>query len=297
MNGKSPPLIARPSGKGFGRKALGALGQGGFFAGLGLFIVFSAAPFYVMLISMFKQNSDLLNPAGNPFIFNEPPTFEHLKLLSTGSLYPEFLLNSALVAAAVVALTLVLALPAAYSLARLAGGWGTYLAIGIFLTYLIPPTLLFIPMSRIVSFLGLTNSLASLILVYPTFTVPFCTWLLMGFFKSVPRDIEEQALVDGCSRLGAFVRIMLPLALPGIVTVVVFAFTLVTNEYIYALAFIQDSAKKTIGIGVTTELVRGDVFYWGALMGGALIAGIPVALLYTFFLDSIISGLAGGKGR
>jgi multiple sugar transport system permease protein len=249
-----------------------------------------------MLVTMFKRNHDLLNPANNPFILNEPPTLDHLRLLLTGSLFPQFLLNSTLVGVAVVAITLLLAVPAAFSLARLAGGWGTSLAVGIFLTYLVPPTLLFIPLARVVSFLGLANSLWALVLVYPTFTVPFCTWLLMSFFKSIPRDIEEQALVDGCSRLGAFVRILLPLAVPGIVTVMVFSFTLVANEYIYALAFIQDSAKKTVGIGVTTELVRGDVFYWGALMGGALIASIPVAFIYTIFLDRIIAGLGVGRG-
>ncbi len=194
------------------------------------------------------------------------------------------------------AITIVLAVPAAYSLARLAGSWGQYLGVGIFLTYLIPPTLLFIPMARVVSFFNLQNSLLSLILIYPTFTLPFCTWLMMGFFMSTPRDIEEQAMIDGCSRLGAFNRIILPISVPGIVTVVVFAFSLVVNEYIYALAFIQNSATKTIGIGVTTELIRGDVFYWGALMGGALIASIPVAVLYTAFLDRIISGLAMGAG-
>jgi multiple sugar transport system permease protein len=179
----------------------------------------------------------------------------------------------------------------------MAGAWGESLGIGIFLTYLVPPTLLFIPLSRIVTALGLQNSLWALVLVYPTFTVPFCTWLLMSFFKSIPRDIEEQALIDGCSRMGAFVRVLLPLSIPGIISVVVFAFTLVANEYIYALAFIQDSARKTIGIGLTTELVRGDVFYWGPLMAGALLASIPVALLYTFFLDRIIAGLAMGTTR
>ena len=160
-----------------------------------------------------------------------------------------------------------------------------------------PPTLLFIPLSRVVSALGLQNSLWSLVLIYPTFTVPFCTWLLMSFFKAIPRDMEEQALVDGCTRIGAMLRILLPLSTRGVITVIVFSFTLVAHEYIYALAFIQDSAKKTIGIGMTTELVRGDVFYWGALMGGALIASIPVALLYTLFLDRIISGLALGTIR
>ena len=268
-----------------------------FYGALSMFVVFSAAPFYIMLITMFKKSHDLFSPTNNPFWLNEGPTLEHLDLLFKQTLFPQFLLNTFLVGIAVVVITVLLAVPAAISLARIAGRWGENVGIGIFLTYLVPPTLLFIPLSRIVSFLGLQNSLWSLVLVYPTFTVPFCTWLLMSFFKSIPRDIEEQALVDGCSRVGAMARILLPLSVPGIITVVVFSFTLVAHEYIYALSFIQDSAKKTIGIGMTTELVRGDVFYWGALMGGALIASIPVAVLYTLFLDRIISGLAVGSAR
>jgi multiple sugar transport system permease protein len=247
-----------------------------------------------MLITMFKRSHDLFGPTNNPFWLNEAPTLEHLDLLFNQTLFPRFLINTFLVGLAVVVITVLLAVPAAISLARLAGRWGESVGIGIFLTYLIPPTLLFIPLSRVVSFLGLQNSLWSLVLVYPTFTVPFCTWLLMSFFKSIPKDIEEQALVDGCSRIGAMARVLLPLSVPGIITVVVFSFTLVAHEYIYALSFIQDSANKTIGIGMTTELVRGDVFYWGALMGGALIASIPVAVLYTIFLDRIISGMALG---
>jgi multiple sugar transport system permease protein len=270
------------------------LSKGWLYGGLSFFIVFSAAPFYIMLITMFKNSHDLFSPTNNPFILNEPFTWEHLDLLFHQSLFTTFLVNTFLVGIAVVAITVLLSVPAALSLARLAGTWGESLGIGIFLTYLVPPTLLFIPLSRVVSFLGLQNSLWSLVLVYPTFTVPFCTWLLMSFFKAIPKDIEEQAMVDGCSRTGAMIRILLPLSIPGIITVVVFAFTLVAHEYIYALAFIQDSAKKTIGIGITTELVRGDVFYWGALMGGALIASVPVAILYTLFLDRIISGLAMG---
>lgn len=266
-----------------------------FYGGLGIFLVFSAAPFYIMLITMFKRSHDLFGPTNNPFWLNEAPTLEHLDLLFNQTLFPRFLLNTFLVGLAVVVITVLLAVPAAISLARLAGRWGESVGIGIFLTYLIPPTLLFIPLSRVVSFLGLQNSLWSLVLVYPTFTVPFCTWLLMSFFKSIPKDIEEQALVDGCSRIGAMARVLLPLSVPGIITVVVFSFTLVAHEYIYALSFIQDSANKTIGIGMTTELVRGDVFYWGALMGGALLASIPVAILYTLFLDRIISGMALGS--
>ncbi len=271
--------------------------KSGFFGALIFFILLSAAPFYIMLITMFKRSHDLFNPNNNPFFFSEAPTLDHVRLLFSQTLYTTFLVNTLLVGAAVVAITVLLAVPAAFGLARMAGAWGESLGIGIFLTYLVPPTLLFIPLSRIVSALGLQNSLWALVLVYPTFTVPFCTWLLMSFFKSIPRDIEEQALIDGCSRMGAFVRVLLPLAVPGIISVVVFAFTLVANEYIYALAFIQDSARKTIGIGLTTELVRGDVFYWGPLMAGALLASIPVALLYTFFLDRIIAGLAMGATR
>ena len=273
------------------------LARGGLYGGLSLFVGFSAAPFYIMLISMFKSNHELMDPHANPFYISEEPTLQNLEFLFTGSLYPTFLLNTLLVGIAVVAITLVVAVPAAFSLSRLAGSWGQYLGIGIFLTYLVPPTLLFIPMTRVVSLLHLQNSLRALILTYPTFTLPFCTWLLMGFFMSIPRELDEQAMIDGCSRLGAFFRVLLPISIPGMVTVVVFAFSLVANEYIYALAFIQNSAKKTIGIGITTELIRGDVFYWGALMGGALIASIPVALLYTAFLDRIVSGLAGETGR
>ncbi|SPQ01577.1 Putative sugar ABC-type transporter, integral membrane subunit [Candidatus Sulfobium mesophilum] len=205
-----------------------------------------------------------------------------------------YLLNTFIVGMAVVAITLVVAVPAAYSLARWARGWGEMFGIGIFLTYLVPPTILFIPLSRFASMLGLQESLWALILIYPTFTIPFCTWLLMGFFKTIPRDIEEQAMIDGLSRLGAMVKVVLPLAISGILTIVVFAFTLSMHEFIYALTFISVSAKKTVSIGVPTELVRGDVFQWGPLMAGALLASIPVAVVYTFFLDRFIAGFTMG---
>lgn len=171
---------------------------------------------------------------------------------------------------------------------------GERLGIMIFMVYLIPPTLLFIPMSQIVSFLGLRDSLWSLIVIYPTFTVPFCTWLLMGFMKSIPIDVEEQAMVDGYSRFGAILRVVFPLALPGILTVVVFAFTLTTHEFIYALAFITSSSQKVISTGVTSELIRGDVFFWQAIMGAGLLVAIPVALIYNLFLDRFIAGFTMG---
>ena len=256
-----------------------------------LFVIFLALPFYVMLITAFKTQADIFTPSVNPFWFHHLPTLDNLRLLFEQTQYVQWLLNTVYVGVAVVLITLVLSVPAAYGLARIAGGWGETLGIGIFLTYLIPPTLLFIPFSKVIAFLGLQNSMTALIVAYPTFTVPFCTWLLMGFFKGIPRDIEEQAMIDGHNRFSAFLHVVLPLAVPGILTVIVFAFTLSTSEFIYALAFVTRSADKTISIAVPTELIRGDVFHWGPLLAGALIASIPIAVLYTFFIDQLVAGL------
>jgi len=268
--------------------------RGGLYSILSIFAIFSTFPFYWMVIATFKRDHDLFSPTNNPFLFNEPPTMDHLRLLIFETHFLTYLLNTFLVGIAVVAITLAVAVPAAYSLARWARGWGEMFGIGIFLTYLVPPTILFIPLSRFASVLGLQESLWSLILIYPTFTIPFCTWLLMGFFKTIPRDIEEQAMIDGLSRLGAMVKVVLPLAVSGILTIIVFAFTLSMHEFIYALTFISVSAHKTVSIGVPTELVRGDVFQWGPLMAGALLASIPVAVVYTFFLDRFIAGFTMG---
>jgi multiple sugar transport system permease protein len=272
-------------------KRLGRLGS--LYGVLAVFALFAAFPFFWMVITSFKRAHDLYTLENNPFLFNEPPTMEHLHGLFFDTLFVRYLVNTVVVGIAVVAITLVVAVPAAYSLARWAGRWGENLGIAIFLTYLVPPTLLFIPLSQVIGALGVQESLWSLILIYPTFTIPFCTWLLMGFFKSIPHDIEEQALVDGYSRFGAMVRIVLPLSISGILTVVVFAFTLSMHEFIYALAFISSSALKTVSIGVPTELV-GEFFEWGPLMAGALIPSIPVAFLYTLFLDRFIAGFTVG---
>jgi multiple sugar transport system permease protein len=195
---------------------------------------------------------------------------------------------------AVVLITLALSLPAAYALARLTGRWGERAGILIFLVYLIPPTLLFIPMFRIVVQLGLRNSIWALILTYPTITIPFCTWLLMGFFKSIPRELEEAALVDGYNRIEAFIRVIMPLSLPGIIAVIVFTFTLTLHEFIYALAFVSSSSERTISVGVPTELVRGDVFFWQSLLAAAVIVAIPVGIVYNFFLDRLVQGFTMG---
>ncbi len=203
-------------------------------------------------------------------------------------------MNSLVIGVCVVAITLATALPAGYTLARLAGRSAETLGIGIFLTYLVPPTLLFLPLSRVITMIGLQNSMWSLVLVYPTFTIPFCTWLMMGFFRAVPREIEEAAIVDGCSLFGAFVKMVLPLSMPAILTIVIFTFTLTLQEFVYALTFISASSQKPITLGVATDLVRGDIYYWGELMAGALIASIPVAIAYNLFLDRFIAGITGG---
>jgi multiple sugar transport system permease protein len=259
-----------------------------------MFVLFAGVPFAWMIFTVFKQNSDLYNGKNNPLLFNEPPTLDNVRLLFNETNYLTFVTNTVFVAIFVVIITLSAALPAAYSLTRLAGRWGEGLGIAIFLVYLVPPTLLFIPMTRIVAELGLKNSRWSLVIVYPTFTIPFCTWLLMGFFKSIPWDIEEQAMIDGYSRLGAIRRTVLPLALPGILTAVVFTIALTLHEFVYALAFVTSSSEKTVSIGVTTELIRGDVFFWQSLMAAAVIVAIPVAFLYNLFLDRFIAGFTLG---
>jgi multiple sugar transport system permease protein len=263
----------------------------------GVLIVFTtllAFPFYWMIITSFKQNVDLYTMENNPFLFNARPTLAHLKFLFTETRFVRWLGNTAFVGIIVVLITLVLAIPAAYSLARLAGRWGERLGIAIFLTYLVPPTLLFIPLSRVIAFLGLQDSLWGLILVYPTFTVPFSIWLLMGFFKSIPRELEDAAMVDGLTRFGAFLKLMIPISTSGILTVVIFTFTLVTQEFVYALTFISSESNQMIGTGIPIFLVRGDVYYWGALMAACLIASLPVAFLYNLFLDRFISGFTVG---
>ncbi|MEX0879554.1 MAG: carbohydrate ABC transporter permease [Thermoanaerobaculia bacterium] len=263
-------------------------------ATLATFALLLGFPFYWMLITTFKTTGDLYDLKNNPFLFNAPPTLEHLRLLFRETLFTRWLGNTAFAGLLVVAVTLLLAVPAAYALARLTGRWGSRLGIGIFLTYLVPPTLLFIPLSRIVAWLGLQDTLWAIIVVYPSFTIPFSTWLLMGFFKSIPRDLEDAAMVDGLTRFGSFVKLVIPISASGILTVVIFSFTLVTQEFVYALTFISSASHQTVGVGVPIYLVRGDVFYWGSLMAACLIASLPTALLYNLFLDRFIAGFTVG---
>jgi multiple sugar transport system permease protein len=265
---------------------------------VGPFAIVLAFPFYWMLMTSLRSDNDLYDIQQVPFKFNaDSPTLANYRFLFEQTDYRQWLQNTVIVGVVVVAITLVLALPAGYALARLSGRWGQSVGVGIFLTYLVPPTLLFLPLSRVISDLNLNDRLWSLIIVYPSFTVPFSTWLLMGFFKTIPPELEDAALVDGASRIGALGRVVFPLSIPGILTVVIFSFSLVFNEFIYALTFISTSERRTVSSGVPIELIRGDVFYWGALMAATLIPAIPLALLYNAFLNRFIAGFTGGAFR
>ncbi len=275
---------------------------------VGPFAIVLAFPFYWALTTMFKRDLDLYNAKSIPYTYNDNAghahwnfwhymTFHHVSFLFKHTQYPTWLANTAIIGVSVVAITLVLALPAGYALARLSGGWGQTAGVGIFLVYLVPPTLLFLPLSRLVAVLGLRDTLWAMILVYPSFTVPFATWLLMGFFKTIPQELEDAALVDGCSRLRALRRIVFPVSLPGILTVVIFAFSLCVNEFIYAFTFTSSTSERTLSAGVPNELIRGDVFFWQSLMAAVLIPSIPLALLYNSFLDRFIKGFTGGAFR
>jgi multiple sugar transport system permease protein len=264
------------------------------YLGLAPFILFAAFPVYWMFITTFKEVNDLYNAQNFPFWFNMAPTLEHVNLLLRDTLFITWLANTFEISFFVVLITLLTAVPAGYALARLTFPGAENMGIAIFLTYLVPSSLLFIPLSRVVTQLGVNNTKWALVLVYPTFTIPFCTWLLMGFFKTVPREIEEAARVDGCSRAGAVIRVVLPVSRPGLMSVVIFAFTLAMQDFVYALTFVSAAAEKPVTLGVATDLVRGDIFFWGSLMAGALIVSVPVAILYSFFLDHFVAGITGG---
>ncbi|MFB4202755.1 Inner membrane ABC transporter permease protein YcjP [wastewater metagenome] len=267
----------------------------GFYTAVVLLVLFSILPIAYAVLTIFKKESELFDPGSNPFLYEQGATLKHLVFLFTGTPFPTFLWNSLVIGVFVVAITVVLAVPAAYALARLTGRWGESSGMAIFLVYLIPPTLLFIPLFRIVVWLGLANSIWSLVVVLPTITVPFCTWLLLGFFRSVPRELDEAALLDGCSRFTAFRKVVLPQALPGIGACMVFAFSLSLSNYIYSVTFISESASRNLSAGVPTELIRGDVYFWPSLMAATAIVAIPLGLAYGLLFDYLVRGFQSAE--
>ncbi len=258
-----------------------------------LMLVLTLFPFYWMFITSIKSDGELYNLQSNPLIVLQPVLTQYQRLLSD-TLFPRWISNTLIVSIASTAISLACSALAGYSIARMRYRGATAIGWAIFVTYLVPPTLLFIPLLSVVSALGLTNSLAALVLVYPTFLIPFGTWMLIGYFKSIPRELEESALVDGATRWQAMLRIVMPLAVPGLLSVGIFSFTLSWNEFIYALVFLSDASIKTIPVGVTSELIRGDSFFWGELMAGALLGSVPVALIYSFFVEYFVAGLTAG---
>jgi len=249
-------------------------------------------PFYWMATTTFKPDAELLSHEGNPFWVIHP-TLAHIEKLLFKTSYPEWMWNTVVVSVLSTTVSLVASVLAAYAIERLRYKGSKQVGLGIFLAYLVPPSILFIPLATIVTQLGLFDTRWALILTYPTFLIPFCTWLLMGYFRSIPYELEECALIDGATRLQVLTRIILPLAVPGLISAGIFAFTLSWNEFIYALTFISSSEVKTVPVGVVTELVEGDVYHWGSLMAGALLGSLPVAVLYSFFVEYYVSGMTG----
>jgi multiple sugar transport system permease protein len=257
-----------------------------------IFLFVLLFPFYWMLVTSFKPNAELLSTSGNPF-WIIAPTLDHYKKLLFHTAYPAWMWNTVLISVTSTFGSLAASVLAAYSIERLRFKGSRHVGMAIFLAYLVPPSILFIPLATIVFQAGIFDSKLALILTYPTFLIPFCTWLLMGYFRSIPFELEECALIDGASRWQILMKIVLPLAVPGLISAGIFAFTLSWNEFIYALTFISSSENKTVPVGVITELVEGDVYHWGALMAGALLGSLPVAVMYSFFVEYYVAGMTG----
>jgi len=285
------PIIASQGGMGFletKRKRLVTV-----YAPLAVFLFVLLFPFYWMAVTTLKGKDELYDfNRFNPF-WAVHPTLDNIKKLFFDTAYPTWLFNTMLIAVISTFLSLACSVLAAYAIERLRFSGSRHVGMSIFLAYLIPPSILFIPLATMVFKLGLFDTRLALILTYPTFLIPFCTWLLMGYFRSIPFELEECALIDGATRFEILTKIILPLSVPGLISAGIFAFTLSWNEFIYALTFVSSSEVKTVPVGVLTELVEGDVYHWGSLMAGALFGSLPVAILYSFFVEHYVAGMTG----
>jgi multiple sugar transport system permease protein len=267
-----------------------------FYVPITAFILFTLFPFYWMAVTALRPDEELYRTwrqaSATPF-WTLAPTLEHFRNLLQTTAFPQWLWNTMLIATVSTIISLICGMFAGYALARLKFRGSEFLGTVIFITYLVPQTLLFIPLADIIRDMHLGNTPWALMLTYPTFLIPFCTWLLMGYFKTIPKELEECARIDGATRFGAMVRIIFPVAIPGILSAGIFAFTLSWNEFIYALIFMSSAELKTVPVGVVSELIRGDIFFWGQLMAGALLGSIPVAIVYSFFVEYYVTGLTG----
>jgi multiple sugar transport system permease protein len=258
------------------------------------FVFFALFPFYYMVITSLKNDAELYNLKAVPFLIQTGVITDHYQFLFFKTEFWTWMKNSFIISVSATAISLVISILAGYSLARLRFPGVSSFGTAVFITYLVPPTLLFLPLSQVVVWLGISDTIWALIVTYPTFLVPFSTWLLMGYFRTIPREVEECALVDGASRMQTLRKIVLPMAIPGIVCVTLFGFTLTWNEFTYALTFVSQTANKTAVVGVTADLIRGDIYYWGSLMAGAVVASVPIVVIYVLFLDYYVSGLTAG---
>ncbi|MCL4465861.1 MAG: carbohydrate ABC transporter permease [Chloroflexi bacterium] len=264
-----------------------------FYIPLALFLIFLLFPFYWMTIVSLRPTTETVSGRFNPFWIHTL-TLENYQFLFTDTTFPEWFKNTLIVATASTAVSLFCSVLAGYALARLRFPGSNFLGVGIFLAYLVPPTLLFLPLAQVIARYDLFNTYWALIFTYPTQLIPFASWLLMGYFRTIPKEIEESALIDGSSRLGSLIKIILPLALPGVLSAGIFSFTLSWNEFLYALVFMSSGPMKTIPVGAVTELIRSDVLGWGALMAVGILGSVPVAFIYSFFVDQYVSGLTAG---
>lgn len=258
------------------------------------FILFALFPFYYMGITSLKSDQELYDLKAAPFWVSRGITGDHFSFLFRETLFSTWVINTVMVSLLTTVISVVISVLAAHSLARLKFRGANGFAMAVFISYLVPPTLLFLPLTEIVNQLGLSDSLWALVVTYPTFLVPFSTWLLMGYFKTIPKEIEECAMIDGCSRFQTLVRIVIPVAIPGIICAILFAFTISWSEFLYSLTFISTTENKTVTVGVVGELIRGDVYYWGSLMAGAVVGALPIVILFAFSMDYFISGLTAG---
>jgi multiple sugar transport system permease protein len=259
-----------------------------------IFIIFFLFPPYYMLVTSFKTNQEISSVKGIPWIINQKPTLYHYKNLLTETQFLTFFKNTVIVTVFTVAISMTISILAAYSLARMRFFGSAVLATGIFLTYLVPETLLFIPLFKVLGWLGLLNSKWALVLVYPTLAVPFCTWIMIGYFGSIPKALDEAALIDGARWYQMLFQVFIPVAMPGIIAATIFAFTISWANFLYPLAFVYSNEEMTLTAGVVTTLIRGDVYHWGGLMAGALLAAAPPVIIYAFLMDYYISGLTAG---
>lgn len=267
------------------------------YASLVVFAIFFLFPVYYMLVTSFKTNEEISSLEGSPWIINQAPTLHHYANLFQNTSFPTYFINTVIVTLLVVAITMVVSVLAAYSLSRMRFFGTGVLATGIFLTYLVPETLLFIPLFKIVGALGLLDSIWALVLVYPTLSVPFCTWIMIGYFASIPKELDEAALIDGANHLQMLLKIFIPVAIPGIIAATIFAFTVSWAAFVYPIAYLYSEENLVLTVGTVTTLIRGDVYHWGGLMAGALLAAAPPVIVYAFLMDYYIAGLTSGATK